>query len=170
MNSFEIFCEKSSHHLNAVTRSSFSGATLESIKIPHELLFKQRGDLQNIHDTADSVANKFIVVGSEFEVNIPGKMRKLILENLKVYKGLTENGEIDHLTSYRHLFTDAKKEIYCLMEKDIFPRWKATPNYKAFIDSIRPARDMSRATSFSLSLSSHHRKKVIDMKLAQNSK
>lgn len=168
VNNFESFCEKTSHRLNLGNRNSFSGAVGESVKISHEPAFKQRGDLQSIHDTAQSVADKFIIEKSEFEVNIPGKMRKMILENLKSYGGLTENGEVSHLASYQHLFTDAKKEIYCLMEKDIFPRWKATSKYKAFVDSIRPAKDMSRSSSFSLNLSSHHRKKVIDMKLAQN--
>jgi hypothetical protein len=178
VNSFESFVASSAHRLTASSPTAMSTVSqTESINVVQDDLeggekhslrrssekkignSVHRFEMQAIHDAAESVVNKFISQGSNLEVNIPGKMRSSILENVKSYKELTDRGETEHHSSYLHVFTDAKKEIYCLMEKDIFPRWKNTRAYKSFLEEIRPKRTLSSSSQLSLS---RQRKTIIE--------
>jgi CRP-like cAMP-binding protein len=117
------------------------------------ILARQRGLL----DFGTSIINKFILATAAECVNIPGKMRVATLEGFTVWSHMVQllinkasnatqshldtsfaTEEEDLLATAKELFTAPKREIYQLLKKDSYVRFKATKEFATFIDSMNP--------------------------------
>ena len=79
-------------------------------------------------DNATRLYTDYISEKATLQVNIPGKMRQEILKNLEA---ATASGGFP--TS---LFEPAEKEIYKLMVRDNYARFKKSPQFKEFFSSL----------------------------------
>jgi len=76
---------------------------------------------------ASRLCEQYVKEGSERQVNIPDGMRKKIL-------AAHADGSLDGLFSDRE--HDAVHEVYELMSRDNFRRWKSTEGFETFLDSL----------------------------------
>lgn len=99
--------------------------------------------LRELYDVANSIIKEFIVHGAEKQINIPGSMREEIEKSIEEW--LEEiNGEMNLniagiiLAIAADLFQKSKKEVYELLKKDTYLRFKATNQFKEFVTSMKP--------------------------------
>lgn len=72
---------------------------------------------------ASYIHNLYVVAGSKFEINISDALRKSIVD---IFNSDTQKIKPT-------VFLGAKEEIFNLMEKDSFPRFKRSPLFKTYL-------------------------------------
>jgi hypothetical protein len=138
------------------------------------MIARQKGLVDHGHHVID----KFILPSAVECVNIPGKMRTATIENFsqwaqRVHKLMERastatqshmdvsfvSEEQELLTIAADLFTASKKEIYQLLKKDSYVRFRATKPFADFIDGMTPysKQDTSVSRRYTASGKSSHR-------------
>ena len=79
---------------------------------------------------ANRIISRFIVDGTDEEVNLPGSIKEQLLGTDPGYslRGGTPFKGVAAGTATAELFFDAEKEIFNLMDRDAFARFKKDPN------------------------------------------
>ncbi len=80
------------------------------------------------HEMAEDIYHLYISQKGKQQVNIPATMR------VKIEKGMNEEG----LGPRIDLFTEAREEIYKLMERDNFRRFKKSKYFQEVLDAVHP--------------------------------
>lgn len=141
-----------SARISAGAMSSRISAGASSVSIVHAEASTTRSHTNNIkvlQDVGRSIMDKYIYEASPDQVNIPGKMRQET-ENLFnswiACLSYTEDGEKPEIEPL-DIFHRAKKEIFDLLKKDPFVRWKQTVEFGEFIATWAPKRSSNSASS-----------------------
>lgn len=94
----------------------------------------QANAMSKVKDMACLIMAQYVSEGAVEQVNIPGPMRKETEASYKAWlESLRGSEEFDPLT----IFAKAKREVFTLMKKDSFPRWKDTPEFLQLVEKLR---------------------------------
>jgi hypothetical protein len=123
------------------------------------VMLSQRGSANSareaLWDAAESIVTEFVKADAPQQVNIGHHLRSAIIQSWGDWSprlkepignaGADTNQLPDKLPnvddSLVKLFAHANKEVYELLRKDGFQRWKATPAFTGFITSLRQSKD-----------------------------
>jgi Cyclic nucleotide-binding domain/Regulator of G protein signaling domain len=107
--------------------------------------------IAQIRDVIKNIMEQYVFDGSPNQVNLPGKMRVQVEEDVKQWLedttpvGATQppkSPKYDHcnpnFTVPKELFAKVKTEAYMVMRKDTYARWRFTAEFTEFINKLEP--------------------------------
>ncbi|XP_067120845.1 regulator of G-protein signaling 7-like [Centruroides vittatus] len=106
----------------------------ENIVFWKEVQALKRGSQRNMKEKVQRIYNEFIAPNSPMEVNLDSKTHETIIETMK--------------NPTRYTFDSAQEHVFALMEKDTYPRFLRSDDYKNLLHTARQTSHKKRLFIF----------------------